>query len=98
MQQAAKSIACGTQATICFRGPVQLSDELDHCPCAERHTGYPHPNNAGAAGAVKRPVVPHAPTAKRNKDDRRALGPEATRGDDARLCVARMRAVPGEAR
>ena len=43
----------------------------------------------GAAGAVNRPVVPHAPCRGKPEDkereDRRALEPDKPRGDDARL-------------
>ena len=58
--------ACGTQAKICFRGPVQLNDLrrwAGPLPVCRRKAacGLPAPTHAGAAGAVKRPVVPHAP-------------------------------------
>ena len=52
MEQADKSIACGTLAKSFVSGPVQSSDGLSHRPCASRHAGCPYRNSAGAAGAV----------------------------------------------
>ena len=91
MQQAAKSIRvrnAGEDLLPTARfSPTIFGVGLGHCPVPsrKRHAGCPHPNHAGAAGAVKRPVVPHAPTGEmRNRIDRQALGPDETRGDDAR--------------
>ena len=55
----------------------------------KRQTGCPHQQHAGAAGAGSRPVVPHAPTANGRTEDRRALEPDESRGDDARLDFGR---------
>ena len=49
----------------------------------------------GAAGAVKHPVVPHAPSGEEEtREDRRALEPDKNRGDDARLNSV----IPGRAK
>ena len=51
----------------------------------KRHAGCPYQQHAGAAGAVKRPVVPHAPSrAMRNRDDRL---PQAGQTTGAMTCV-----------
>ena len=70
-----KIVACGTQAYCCIRGLF--------LPCALPAHGAMCLKAHGAAGAVKRPVVPHALSGKRNRNDRQALGPDGTRGDDA---------------
>ena len=67
--------ACGTQATICVRGPVQPSDGLDQLPVCQRTRDARIQNSAGAAGAVKRPVVPHALSGK--EGTRRPASPGA---------------------
>jgi len=76
MQQAAKSIRVRNAGD-------DLRPRLLSLPCAKAHGG--HVSAHGAAGAVKRPVVPHAPSANKEQEDRQALGPDETRGDDARL-------------
>jgi hypothetical protein len=68
MQQAAKPIACGTQATICVRGLLPL-------PCAFAHGG--HVLAHGAAGAVKRLSFRTPLLGKRTK--RRPASPGAGR-------------------
>ena len=68
--------ACGTQAYVLLPWlclPCAFSTRL---PCAPAH---------GAAGAVKRPVVPHAPSGEKEQDDRRALEPD-THGAMTRVC------------
>ena len=90
MQQAAKSIRVRNagEDLLPRPGSAQRSSALGWATARvprKRHAGCPHPTHAGAAGAVKRPVVPHAPTGEmRNRIDRQALGPDQTRGDDAR--------------
>ncbi len=76
MQQAAKSIACGTQA-------YALRPRLLFAVCFGTRLPRGHPR--GAAGAVKRPVFRTPPRGIKGQDDRRALEPDKTRGDDARL-------------
>ena len=78
--------ACGTQAKICFRRPgsAQRSSALGWATARvprKRHAGCPHQTHAGAAGAVKRPVVPHAPWGDEEQEDRRSPG--AGRNDGA---------------
>ena len=87
--------ACGTQAKICFRGPgsVQRSRRwagpLPVC-CESGVRAARMPTHAGAAGAAFRPVVPHAPTrGDEEQNNRQALGPDQTRGDDVRLDFGR---------
>ena len=89
MEQAAKSIRVRNAG-------VEPRPRLCYLPCAFGRTGhvlFAH----GAAGAVKRPVVPHASAAKedetKTKEDRQALGPDVTRGDDVCLQI-RCRAGP----
>ena len=92
MQQAEKSIRVRNagEDLLPRPGSAQRSSALGwttaRVPSRKRHAGCPHPNHAGAAGAVFRPVVPHAPTGKKEQEDRRALGPDETRGDDASSC------------
>ena len=69
MQQAEKSIRVRNagEDLLPRPGSAQRSSALGWATARvsrKRHAGCPHPNHAGAAGAVKRPVVPHAPTAK----------------------------------
>ena len=89
--QADKTVACGTQVVSCFRGGCRnrqpppraiqtrtepyASQEASGAMCFKTH---------GAAGAVNRPVVPHAPcegkTGRQAGEDRRALEPDRTTG------------------
>jgi hypothetical protein len=79
MQQAAKSIRVRNAG-------VEPLPRLVTCRVPKAHGS--HVLAHGAAGAVKRPVVPHAPSGRLRKAfefrDRRALKPDNTRGDDAR--------------
>ena len=88
MQQADKSIRV-RNAGEDLRPRLRFSSTifgvgLDHRPCADGMRDARIQNSAGAAGAVKRPVVPHAPWGDEEQDDRRALEPDKTWGDDAR--------------
>ena len=62
---------------------------LGHCPCAAKAAcGLPAcQTHAGAAGAVKRPVVPHAPTGE--EGTRRPASPGAGREHGAMTRVCR---------
>ena len=77
--------ACGTQAFPASEAAIS--------PCASR-TGLPRVSFPWGRGRVERPCVPHAPSGEMRKtiefQDRRALEPDKTRGDDACLIVARM--------
>ena len=89
MQQAEKSIRVRNagEDLLPRPGSAQRSSALGwataRVPSRKRHAGCPHPNHAGAAGAVKRPVVPHAPTGKGTKRRPASPGAGQTRGDDA---------------
>ena len=79
--QADKTVACGTQALACFRGgcPGSLavcSPKAHGAMCLRRHMA-PCVHPRGAAGAVKRPVVPHAPSGMRTR--KRPASPGAGR-------------------
>jgi hypothetical protein len=68
MQQAEKSIRVRNAGD-------DLRPRLLLLPCAKAHGGHVFAH--GAAGAVKRPVVPHAPFGEiEEQDDRQALGPD----------------------
>ena len=92
--QADKTVACGTQAYALRSQPLPQGSLPCAVPpvhgvmCLEGHM-MPRVHPRGAAGAVKRPVVPHAPSGEMRKaiefQDRRALEPDNTRGDDACL-------------
>jgi hypothetical protein len=90
MQQAEKSIRV-RNAGDDLRPRLRFSSTifgvgLDHRPCADGMRDARIQNSAGAAGAVKRPVVPHAPRGSRNRNDRRALG-RTKHGAMTRACL-----------
>ena len=73
MQQAAKSIRVRNagEDLLPRPGSAQRSSALGWATARvprKRRAGCPHPTHAGAAGAVKRPVVPHAPTGGRDEE------------------------------
>ena len=74
--RSAKSIRVRNAGVSCVRGCF-VCRVLRHT----RPRGHPR----GAAGAVKRPVVPHAPSGEEEQGGRRVLEPDKTQGDDARL-------------
>ena len=79
MQQAAKSIRVRNagEDLLPRPGSAQRSSALGWATARvprKRHTGCPHPKHVGAAGAVKRPVVPHAPTGEKAAGDFARMG------------------------
>jgi hypothetical protein len=80
---------------ICFRGPVQLirSSAMGwttaRVPTRKRQAGCPH-QPCGRRGRGETPCRSARPYRGEEQDDRRALGPDETRCDDACLLVARM--------
>ena len=102
MQQTAKSIRVRNAGERLLLWPVQPQRwasphagpaRADACgsPCAgcESGTRAPVSHDAGATGAASRLAVPHAPFFGGDgiEKDRRALWPDKTRGDDARLLL-----------
>src|SRR5204862_3237443 len=90
--------ACGTQAKTAFCGRFSLAaGPLPGCRLRKRHAGCPQ--QCGRRGRGVSPSVPHAPSAKRNRDDRQTLGPEWTRGDEVCLrCHLSFCVIASEAR
>src|SRR4030095_7917420 len=90
MEQTAKSIRVRNAGDDLRPKPGSAQRWAGPPPVCRRHTGCPHPNNAGAAGAAFRPVVPHAPAGTKEQEWPGWPGPDGTRAEDARPCVARM--------
>ena len=91
MQQAAKSIRVRNagEDLLPRPGSAQRSSALGWTTARvprKRHAGCPHPNHAGAAGAVKRPSFRTPLRGDEEQEDRRALGPDQTHGAMARVC------------
>ena len=84
MEQTEKPIRVRNAGDELRQWPVQ-PDGLDHRPCAEsmrdaRIVTVRAPRARFLAQSFRTPL-----RGKRNKEDRQALGPDETRGDDARL-------------
>ena len=84
MEQTEKPIRVRNAGEELRQRPVQPSNELDHCP-RTANTREARILSAGAAGAVFAQSFRTPLRGQGTRNDRHALGPDETRGDDARL-------------